>query len=105
MAFERRFIICDDLNPMSLKMLFFVCNSADIEKTGNEPVLTILEQLGGWPVLKGQVWKGDNFDWLTTLIEFRKLGFSHDILMDLSVTPDFRNNTQHIIDVNERRLQ
>lgn len=28
------------------------------------------------------------------------MGFSHDILIDLSVTPDFRNNTKHIIDVS-----
>jgi hypothetical protein len=61
--------------------------------------LEILEALGGWPVLMGTNWKEEKFDWLQTLIEFRKLGFSHDILMDLSVTPDFRNNTQHVIDV------
>ena len=40
------------------------------------------------------------FDWLDLLIKFRRMGFSHDILIDLSVTPDFRNNTRHIIDVS-----
>lgn len=101
MPFERRFITFVDLKPKSRKILIFCFSTttADIEKTGNAPVLAILDQLGGWPVLKGQEWRGEHFDWLTTLIEFRKLGFSHDILMDLSVTPDFRNNTQHIIDV------
>ena len=73
--------------------------TADIENTGNEPILKVLNGLGGWPVLHGSEWNRNDFDWLETLIEFRKLGFSHDILMDLSVTPDFRNNTQHIIDV------
>ncbi|XP_054160650.1 neprilysin-2-like isoform X2 [Oppia nitens] len=79
-------------------------NLADIEKVGNTPLLSILNSLGGWPVLVGKDWKEDQFDWLQMLIEFRKLGFSHDVLMDLSVTPDFRNNTQHIIDLDQASL-
>ncbi|CAG2104773.1 unnamed protein product [Medioppia subpectinata] len=80
-------------------------NLADIEKVGNTPILMVLESLGGWPVLSGaDGWDESKFDWLQMLIEFRKLGFSHDILMDLSVTPDFRNNTQHIIDLDQASL-
>ncbi|CAM6031901.1 unnamed protein product, partial [Sphagnum compactum] len=79
-------------------------NLVEIEKSGNEPILDVLESLGGWPVLMGTNWKEDKFDWLQTLIEFRRLGFSHDILMDLSVTPDFRNNTQHVIDLDQASL-
>lgn len=44
--------------------------------------------------------RAKSFDWLELLIKFRQLGFSHDVLIDLSVTPDFRNNTKHIIDVS-----
>src|SRR5699024_6073225 len=43
-------------------------------------------------------------DWIDTLIKFRELGFNHDILIDLSVTPDFRNNTRHIIDLDQTSL-
>jgi len=72
---------------------------AEIEKVGNTPILKVLSDLGGWPVIEGPEWDKEKFDWLQSLIDYRNLGFSHDILMDLSVTPDFRNNTQHIIDV------
>jgi len=66
--------------------------------------LDIIRQLGGWPVLgEKSGWSKERpFDWLDLLIKFRRLGFSHDVLIDLSVTPDFRNNTRHIIDVSER---
>lgn len=73
---------------------------AEIEKSGNEPVLQVLKELGGWPVLDGESWNVDRFDWLDTLERFRKAGFSHDIIIDLSVTPDYRNNTRHVIDVS-----
>lgn len=66
---------------------------------GNQPLRELLSDFGGWPVLEG-AWDGKNFDWLATLITFRRNGFSHDLFMDLSVTPDFRNNTRHVIDVS-----
>lgn len=64
--------------------------------------MKVIKHLGGWPVLgEKSGWSAAApFDWLDLLIKFRKLGFSHDVLIDLSVTPDFRNNTKHIIDVS-----
>lgn len=55
----------------------------------------MLGEASGWTQDRQQ-----SFDWLDLLIKFRQLGFSHDVLIDLSVTPDFRNNTRHIIDVS-----
>lgn len=79
-------------------------SKAHIETIANEPLLKTIKQLGGWPVLGSQSgWTGErekSFDWLELLIKFRQLGFSHDVLIDLSVTPDFRNNTKHIVDVS-----
>lgn len=75
-------------------------SSAEIERVGNEPVLETLNELGGWPVLEQDKWNASSFNWLDSLIKFRKAGFSHDILMDLSVNTDYRNNTRHVIDVS-----
>lgn len=61
---------------------------------------SILKQFGGWPVIDGDSWDESKFDWLDLLIAFRKEGFSHDLFYDLSVTPDFRDNKRHIIDVS-----
>lgn len=84
-------------------MINEIC-AAEIERSGNVPLSSLLTDLGGWPVLEGDSWNDSNFTWLDTLIAFRKHGFSHDLFMDLSVTPDFRNNTQHVIDLDQASL-
>lgn len=100
-----------DESPIVGKMrnLYESCmNTSQIELIGNEPLLATIRQLGGWPVLgEKSGWSAQqerNFNWLDLLINFRRLGFSHDVLIDLSVTPDFRNNTRHIIDLDQVSL-
>ncbi|XP_054716984.1 neprilysin-2-like [Uloborus diversus] len=75
-----------------------------IEKAGSDPLRITLKTLGGWPVVEGDKWDGSSFDWVDTLMSFRDLGYSHDILIDLSVTADYRNNTVHIIDLDQTSL-
>ena len=38
-----------------------------IEDRREEPLLNLLDSLGGWPVLVGNRWNGDNFDWVEVL--------------------------------------
>lgn len=88
-----------------LKRMYESCmNLTEIEKEGAEPLKRVLKEVGGWPVIDGPSWDGSGFDWIDTLIQFRKRGYSHDILLDLSVTPDYRNNTNHIIDLDQTSL-
>lgn len=49
-------------------------------------------------------WDENKFNWLDLLIKFREVGYSHDILFDISVTTDFRNNTRHIIELDQASL-
>lgn len=42
--------------------------------------------------------------WLDTLIEFRRRGFSHDMIIDLSVVVDIRNNRRYIVDLDQSSL-
>lgn len=81
-------------------LLHFITKAA-IESVGNNPLSSVLKEFGGWPVIEGDDWDESKFDWLDLLIAFRKKGFSHDLFYDLSVTPDFRDNKRHIIDVSQ----
>ncbi|KAG1670335.1 Neprilysin-2 [Nymphon striatum] len=69
----------------------------------SEPLMTLLEDLGGYPVLQ-ESWSDSNFDWMNILFKMRELGYDHDILADLSVITDPRNSTVHIIDLDQTDL-
>lgn len=128
-------------------------NLSDIEARGDEPLLEVLRDLGGWPVLtvstsgpagsadspapigerrrrngppmrsqradrqtgvgeEPSSWNqpqagpaaGQQFSWLDTIIKFRQRGFSHDMIIDLSVVPDVRNSRRYIIELDQSSL-
>lgn len=97
-------------------------NTTDIETRGDEPLLEVLRDLGGWPVVgnepagsarsTGNVVRrstpegqpGNKFNWLDTIIKFRQRGFSHDMIIDLSVVPDVRNSRRYIIELDQSSL-
>lgn len=64
------------------------------------PLHTITERLGGWPVVKGDAWKEDEWSWVEAVKKFRKEGYSMDYILDFSVGIDLKNSTQRTIDVS-----
>lgn len=99
-------------------------NLTDIESRGDEPLLEVLRDFGGWPVVTGQsnpiVRRSSSstatsslvslspaqskFNWLETIIKFRQRGFSHDMIIDLSVVPDVRNSRRYTIELDQSSL-
>jgi len=84
-------------------------NISDVESRGDEPLLEVLRELGGWPVIGGTLRASEQptygkAHWLDTLIKFRQRGFSHDMIIDLSVVPDVRNNRRYIIELDQSSL-
>lgn len=101
-------------------------NLSDIEARGDQPLLEVLRYFGGWPVAPAtmpitsgnQISRGANsilskrqidnfnqqFNWLDTIIKFRERGFSHDMLLDLSVVPDSRNSRRFMIELDQSSL-
>ncbi|XP_040061858.1 neprilysin-2 isoform X2 [Ixodes scapularis] len=88
-----------------MKHMYRSCfNTSLIDSYAEEPLQKVLKVLGGWPVVEGPGWNASKFHWLDALIQYRNFGYSHDILLDLSVIPDFRNNTRYIIDLDQTSL-
>ncbi|UYV81915.1 Nep2 [Cordylochernes scorpioides] len=88
-----------------IKNMYNSCmNLSALETKASKPLQEVLEGLGGWPVVEGDAWNGTDFDWMEAMFAFRRLGYSHDILLDISVTPDARNNSRHVIDVDQTSL-
>ncbi|XP_029033207.1 neprilysin-2 isoform X2 [Osmia bicornis bicornis] len=87
------------------KNLYKACmNKTVIEEQGLDPLIKILEKLGGWPVLEGDNWNKSEFNWTDSVYRFRKMGYSVDYFIDFSIGVDLKNSTQRIIDLDQASL-
>lgn len=77
--------------------------SAIIEQQGLDPLLNILRNLGGWPLLEGDQWNENEFNWMESVYKFRQMGYSVDYFIDFSIGVDLKNSTKRTIDVRIQR--
>ncbi|XP_063235187.1 neprilysin-2 isoform X2 [Bacillus rossius redtenbacheri] len=94
-----------ELRPFRLvKQLYKACmNKSLIEDLGLQPMRSLLDQMGGWPVISDQ-WDPAQFSWLGSVYQFRKLGYSVDFFMDFSVATDAKNSTYRAINLDQASL-
>lgn len=59
-----------------------------IEDQGLGPLKEILKQLGGWPVLEGEEWKEENFNWTNIIYQHRQIGFKFFYFMEFLISFD-----------------
>ncbi|XP_017759283.1 PREDICTED: membrane metallo-endopeptidase-like 1 isoform X2 [Eufriesea mexicana] len=96
----------EEPKPFKLaKNLYKACmNKTVIEQQGLEPLLNILRKLGGWPILEGEQWNEDDFNWKESVYKFREMGYSVDYFIDFSIGVDLKNSTKRIIDLDQASL-
>lgn len=68
-----------------------------IEARKGKPLLDLLRGLGGWPVLEGDRWDKEAFDWQSMVTKLRQ--FNNDILVSVWVGPDIQHSDDHIVQV------
>ena len=92
-----------DPKPFHLsKSMFKSCmNTEKIEDQGLLPLQRVLERMGGWPVVEGDKWVEEGFRWFDMVYKFRNVGFSVDYLLDFSVTPDLKNSSLRVLDLDQ----
>ena len=76
-------------------------NSRLLEKRGIQPLLQLIESLGGWPVLDPD-WEENKFDWLNLTAQLRR--YNNDILIVQWVGPDIKNSDENIIQFDQTNL-
>ncbi|CAG5102248.1 Similar to Nep2: Neprilysin-2 (Drosophila melanogaster) [Cotesia congregata] len=88
-----------------VKTLYNSCmNKTGIEEQGLTPLLIIIKKLGGWPVLEGEMWKDNDFNWISSVYNFRELGYSVDYFLDFSIGADLKNSTKRVLDLDQATL-
>ena len=61
----------------------------------------MLNGLGGWPVLLGDKWDADHFNWQNIIAKFREKGVSADYFITVDISGDYNNGTRKIISVRD----
>lgn len=87
---------------LKARFLFKSCMNYDIlHKRGHQPLLDLLDLLGGWPILKPD-WNDTNFDWLELMAKLRL--YNNDILLSEWVGPDIKNSDEFVIQFDQTSL-
>lgn len=79
--------IKDEAKPFALiKQFYKSCMDTEInEERGEKPLIDLLDSFGGWPILKGDKWSQDEFDWTQTIKKIRMHGIKMDPIVSLHV--------------------
>ncbi|KAJ8728307.1 hypothetical protein PYW08_016692 [Mythimna loreyi] len=87
---------------LKARFLFKSCmNYAILEKRAHQPLVDLLDLLGGWPILK-PAWNSSNFDWLELMAKLRL--YNNDILISEWVGPDIKNSDEFVIQFDQTSL-
>lgn len=62
-------------------------------------MVEILEKYGGWPVVKGESWDADNWEWMKANQNISNDGLDDTLLLSLAVLTDQRNSSRRVLDV------
>ncbi|KAI5630567.1 VLP3p-3, transcript variant X1 [Venturia canescens] len=88
-----------------VKKLYKACmNTRAIEARGFEPILKILRYSGGWPVLDGNSWESNEFNWMKSIHKLREAGSSFDYFVKFDVSANPVNNTHRVIILDQPSL-
>ena len=89
----------DSNATLATKILYSSCMNTDIIETRREePLLGLLKELGGWPVLMGDEWIPQAFDWQDTIAKLKQ--YNNDILVAIWVGPDGKDSDDYIVQVS-----
>ncbi|XP_018052700.1 PREDICTED: endothelin-converting enzyme 1-like isoform X3 [Atta colombica] len=84
------------------KHLFQSCMNYEIlEQRMERPLIRLLDQLGGWPILKPN-WDPDKFDWLRLTAQLRL--YNNEVLISEWVGPDIKNSDKYVIQFDQTSL-
>ncbi|XP_015110120.1 neprilysin-2 [Diachasma alloeum] len=87
------------------KKLYKSCmNETAIKAQSRKLLLSILQKLGGWPVLEGDQWNEETFKWIQSLNKFSDLGDLMKYFLQITINTDYKNTTKQVIYLDQASL-
>lgn len=87
------------------KIFYKSCvNEAKQEELGSQPLLDLLDQIGGWPVLSGDKWQESDFNLWPTVLKVMSLGYSNDFFFSFYFGADLKNNSYNVLYLDQADL-
>ncbi|ODM94494.1 Neprilysin-11 [Orchesella cincta] len=98
-----------EAKPFALaKKMYKSCmNTGLLERLRFEPLLKVLKEVGGWPVLLGNEWRSSKDSWQrweNLVVWFKELGLNMDYFVKIAVEQDVRNVEKRYITIGEPTL-
>lgn len=92
----------NDIDPFIVVKKFYqkCIDRPEIEELNSEPLLKVMKQLGGMPILTPN-WNESAFKWEKTANEMVDVGFVTDYLVEMSIDVDPRNISKNIIWIHQ----
>lgn len=63
-------------------------------------MVEILERYGGWPVVRGNDWQSQNWEWTDANRNISKDGLDDTLLFTVAVMTDQKNSSKRVLDVS-----
>lgn len=84
-----------------MKIFYDQCMDVDEhERLGDEPLESVLIELGGWPVVEESKWVAENFSLEETLINMKRMGYKHDFFATIEIAPHVLAHKYNLIYVS-----
>merc|ERR1712032_30506 len=89
----------------NVRNYFQACmDTKGIEEKSVEQLKALLDDIGGWPVLVGDKWEGENFKWHELSMKASDKGFSSDRMISIGISTDDKDSTRRILEVDQPSL-
>lgn len=76
-------------------------NVSAVEADGLKWMNEIFKKMGGWPILEGDGWNEDGFDWKEAVYKLRQMGVNFEFFINLSVERDKKDPSRFVLQVSE----
>ena len=88
-----------------VRNLYQTCMDKEtIEKNSVNDLKEIVGNLGGWPVLQGEKWTGENFKWHELSIKASDEGLSSDRMISIGIGTDSKDSLKRILEIDQPGL-